>query len=310
LAALQLNLARTGSDRFAISCLDPQVLADRLGSVFDVVLVDAPCSGQVLLSRGRQTASSWSTKQIQHSASRQSRILDAATRLLRSGGQLIYSTCTFAEAENEAQVSRLISAGCVDAAEVARLQEYGSNVQGCYRLWPQRHDCAGSFAASLVANGRNVAAGTPCRSKRSKATNRRQGSQAEPSWEQWFRPLGESVRTQMVDSVVWGWPSDAPAWVEELAVAGPELAHRTGQTWKPAHAAALRRVDRGSSWQDVEVDAELACRFVRGETIPCQQAGWQVVKFAGRPLGWAKGSGAIGKNHLPAVARMNCELPG
>ncbi len=303
IAALQFNLARTGSDRFAVSCLDPQVLADRVGGVFDLVLVDAPCSGQALVSRGRQSTSALSDKQISHSAARQNRILDAAMRLLRSDGQLIYSTCTFAEAENESQVTRLIDSGIAESRSVDRLADYQSVLPACYRLWPHRHACAGSFAASLTA----VRGGPAVAEDR---TSRHKRDEPPTDLSQWFESIAESTRTRSFDSVIVGWPSDTPPWIDDLAISGPELAHRTGQTWKPSHAASLRRVARMTSLQSVEVNAEVAKRFMLGETIPCQGVGWHVVKWEDRPLGWIKSNGTMGKNHLPASARMTGEILG
>ena len=106
--ALRYNLARTGSDRYAVSSMDPEQLIRYVHGRFDCVLVDAPCSGQALFARGKQTEAAFSPKQIDHSARRQERILDAAIQLLKPGGKLVYSTCTFAHAENESQVSRLV----------------------------------------------------------------------------------------------------------------------------------------------------------------------------------------------------------
>ncbi|MEC7407264.1 MAG: RNA methylase, NOL1/NOP2/sun family protein, partial [Planctomycetota bacterium] len=69
IAALSSNLSRTGSNRFAVTSLDPEHLVEKIGAVFDLVLVDAPCSGQAMLSRGKQTSSSFSRQQVEHSAS-------------------------------------------------------------------------------------------------------------------------------------------------------------------------------------------------------------------------------------------------
>ncbi len=299
IGALQMNLARTGSDRFAVSNLDPDALADRLSGVFDIVVVDAPCSGQAMVGRGKQKVSSLSTNQVQHSASRQSRILDAAVRLLRDGGKLVYSTCTFAQAENEAHAVRLMDTGIVESDPVERLAPYESRA-GCYRLWPHIHDCAGSFAASLRVNeGGRVG-----------MRRRRDQDQAKLPLDltQWYDSFAETTRPRILGSVIFGWPSDAPDWVDDVAVAGPELAHRAGQTWKPSHAAALRRVPRAASLQAIEIDDSTAKVYLRGEPIGCDGNGWHVVRLGGRPLGWLKGNGSLGKNHLPAAARMQGEL--
>jgi 16S rRNA C967 or C1407 C5-methylase (RsmB/RsmF family)/NOL1/NOP2/fmu family ribosome biogenesis protein len=300
LGALQLNLARTGSDRYAISSLDPEALADQLPGAFDVVVVDAPCSGQALIARGKQNRSALSTSQIEHSASRQRRILDAALKLLRDGGTLVYSTCTFSEAENEAQVSRLVDRGAAEPFPLGALDSYRSG-EASYRLWPHVHACAGSFAARLRVSG-NQRQGSERRSGASRRVQR------PADWHDWFEDHGPTLRLWQLDSRLIGWPDDAPPWVESIAIAGPELAHRTGQTWKPAHAAALRRVESCTAACHIDLDAAEAKRYLRGETIAVQTDGWQVARYRGRPLGWIKGSAGIGKNHLLASARTRGEL--
>lgn len=299
LGALKMNLARTGSDRFAVSSLDPEKLADRLSGVFDIVLVDAPCSGQAMVGRGKQRVSSLSEKQIQHSAQRQSRILDAAIRLLRDGGKLAYSTCTFAEAENEAHARKLIKEGIAEPDDLERLAPYETE-PACYRLWPHLHACAGSFASSLrIHDG-----GQPTQRRRFGRDRER----VFVDMTQWYGDLAETTRLQTLDSVIMGWPADAPDWVDEVSVGGPELAHRTGQTWRPSHAAALRRVPRAESLHSFEVDDQAAKVYLRGEPIECSGVGWNVVRLEGRPLGWIKGDGKVGKNHLPTASRIQGEL--
>ncbi len=310
LPALAFNLARTGSDRYAISSCDPTELASRLGGVFDVVMVDAPCSGQALLSRRRQRASAMSEKQIRHSAARQNRILDAAVELLATGGRMVYSTCTFAEAENESQVQRLVQAKKVNHLPVDRLKSYQSSRPGCYRLWPHRHRCAGAFAALTEVIGGSLPATINQSGRRpverTRKTSRRP-AKVPDELQQWFGPWDGSLRIHPIGSIIVGWPSDVPAWVEDLATWGPELAHRTGQTWKPAHAAALRRGSVPWKLPHVDVDTEVAIRFVAGQPIPCQGSGWQIVRHEDRPLGWVKSNGSVGKNHLPAAARMELQ---
>ncbi len=299
LGALQLNLARTGSDRYGVSNLDPAILADHLDGVFDLVLVDAPCSGQAMLGRGKQQTASLSSKQIGHSAVRQTRILDAAIRLLRNGGKLVYSTCTFAEAENELQISRLIASDLARPDPIDALAPY-QTLDGCYRLWPHRHDCDGAFAASLRINRADVAGNRPFAP--------RNESRVPDVLSAWYRDYQDAVRIHQTDSIIYGWPRDVPDWIEQFAVAGPELAHLVGQTWKPSHAAALRRVPRAMPQLGIEIDAPTAKQFMRGEAIVCNGSDWLVVRLGGRPLGWIKASGGIGKNHLPKSARMQGEL--
>ncbi|MCC9603059.1 SAM-dependent methyltransferase [Stieleria sp. JC731] len=302
IAPLAFNLARTGSNRYAISSMDPEQLADLLGGVFDIVVVDAPCSGQALLGRGKQTLASITLPQIEHSAARAQRILAAAVKLLRPGGRLVFSTCTFAELENEAQVRWLIDQFPIRPLPLDRLQSYcsvdGSNCT--YRLWPHQHQCAGSFAASLSSEATTPADG----SYREPKKKRKDKSKTDVEFPDAIRSVvcEDEVRTHASDVVLWGWPIDAPAWVESIATCGPELAYRTGRTWKPSHQLARRR---DLQFTDVvDVDDECAKTYLSGQPIPCDKNGWRVVRHQNRGLGWVKASGGIGKNHLPSTARL------
>jgi 16S rRNA C967 or C1407 C5-methylase (RsmB/RsmF family)/NOL1/NOP2/fmu family ribosome biogenesis protein len=320
IAPLTYNLSRTGSDRFAVSCMDPEKLADSVPGQFDLVLVDAPCSGQALIGRDKRSTDALSLKQIQHSAARQERILNAAVKLLRPGGRLVYSTCTFAHAENESQTDRLVTDGVAKPLPVTSLAEYATG-ESTYRLWPHRHNCAGSFAAALEVTKEEDDELAIEPSYRLKRKNRKRESdqkkdqarllQAIPLGD-WYQSSISLKRMKLTDAVLYGWPDDAPQWVTEVAVDGPEIAHRTGQTWKPAHAGALRRTSLcGTGFvgaEAVDVDADTAASFFAGETIQCKTKGWQVVRYRDRPIGWTKASGGAGKNHLPSTARFEGSL--
>ncbi|KAA5546203.1 SAM-dependent methyltransferase [Roseiconus nitratireducens] len=306
-APLAFNLARTGNPRYAISSSDPDVLADRLAGQFDLVLVDAPCSGQALLGRGKQSVAALSSRQIEHSAGRARRILSAAVRLLRPGGQLVFSTCTFAEQENESQVRWLLGQPEIVSDPLDRLLAYRSSELDCaWRLWPHLHDCAGGFAASLRVSGATDGRHETSAVTRSTAGRgrRRDPSEAIPDGlAEWYEdpPRRCCVR----GAVAWGWPDDAPEWTESVAVAGPEIAYRTGRTWKPSYDAALRRTGNMRAVGSVDVSADQAVLFLGGHPIECGGNGWCVVRHRGRPLGWAKVTRKTGKNHLPAAARMD-----
>ncbi len=167
LAPLELTLARTGSERYVVSNCDPDFLAEQVPNQFDAILCDAPCSGQTLIGKGKQSLSSISSQAIELNASRQTRILDAAAQLVRPGGRIVYSTCTLASAENELQATHFIARHpdwyIETPAELqTRLSGRSPQVdfvlsnlksplhEGCYRIWPHRDHCAGGFAVVLV----------------------------------------------------------------------------------------------------------------------------------------------------------------
>ncbi|MCM2372806.1 methyltransferase RsmF C-terminal domain-like protein [Aporhodopirellula aestuarii] len=335
-APLAYNLARTGSDQYAVTSENPEALADKFPELFDFVLVDAPCSGQAMMARGKQSPSAVQASHIALNADRQNRILTAAERLLRPGGTIVYSTCTFAIDENEGQVRFMIEQLGLNASPMQRLEPFLTELSDCpapdalrcsYRLWPHRNPCAGSFAARLskpVSTSNDPIDGDVSdhddpendrdridASWRRSTTSRSRDDAMVPrdAVEQLpflIRVDDERYRFVLRDWIIEGNPPDAPDWVSEPCVFGPEVAHRTGTTWKPSHAAALRRTSAIADVECIEVDDETALKYLAGETIPAtEQTGWLVVRHRGRPLGWIKSDGRIGKNHLARFARLD-----
>lgn len=152
LSLLTVALERTGYGNQLVTNLEVEQLAQLCGPVFDCVLVDAPCTGQTMVARGKQSMAAFGAAQIAHSSARQQRILRAASGLVKLGGRLVYSTCAYSFAENEAIVMQFAGAhpGWQLSAQTG-LEAWSSPVAaGCYRVWPHRHGCSGAFAALLV----------------------------------------------------------------------------------------------------------------------------------------------------------------
>ncbi len=101
---LASNLERMGA-RAVVTSAEPERLADVLPQFFDRVMVDAPCSGEGMFRKDEGAVADWSEAHVSACAQRQSFILRSADRMLRPGGVLVYSTCTFAPEENEAVVA-------------------------------------------------------------------------------------------------------------------------------------------------------------------------------------------------------------
>jgi NOL1/NOP2/sun family putative RNA methylase len=106
--ALTRNIDRWGARNVIITCETPQKLANRFGPVFDKVLVDGPCSGEGTFRSSPRETRRWSPSFSQRCASIQDEILWQAGKLIRPGGVLVYSTCTFNHLENEGSVSRFL----------------------------------------------------------------------------------------------------------------------------------------------------------------------------------------------------------
>jgi 16S rRNA C967 or C1407 C5-methylase (RsmB/RsmF family)/NOL1/NOP2/fmu family ribosome biogenesis protein len=106
---LAVNVERWGAGNVVITNESPERLADHFGAFFDRVLVDAPCSGEGMFRKDMGARRDWSPEMVAGCAVRQRNILRVAAKLVRPGGYLLYSTCTFAPEEDEAVVNGLLN---------------------------------------------------------------------------------------------------------------------------------------------------------------------------------------------------------
>ena len=98
---LSRNIERMGIANALVTNEHPQVLAKKYAGYFDRVLIDAPCSGEGMFRKEEAAVTDWSLETVQMCARRQAEILQSGAQLVRPGGRLVYSTCTFAPEENE-----------------------------------------------------------------------------------------------------------------------------------------------------------------------------------------------------------------
>ena len=162
---LSRNVERMGICNAAVLNETPDRLAERFSSFFDCIVVDAPCSGEGMFRKEPVALEEWSEENVALCASRQDEILDAALQMLAPGGRLIYSTCTFAPAEDEGTLSRLLERypelELADLPEApgfvpARADWYipaAPGIEKAVRLFPHRLCGEGHFAAKLVRRG-------------------------------------------------------------------------------------------------------------------------------------------------------------
>lgn len=156
------NLSRCAISPCGVSCLDSKVLAEKYCAVFDLVIVDAPCSGQSLLARGESALGALNPLTIKSNANRQKRILANSAKCVTDGGYLAYITCTFSQEENEAVVEWFLRKfPDYQAMEVKILQSFRTAYSSvpAYRLFPQQGLGSGAFACILRKQGeKNISA--------------------------------------------------------------------------------------------------------------------------------------------------------
>ncbi len=156
--AMSFNLARCGVYNTCILRMDG-LQAEKLQMKFDRVLLDAPCSCEGVIAKDATRKTSHTPQDVDYCASRQDKLIEAAARMVRAGGILVYSTCSFAPEENEMVVDRLLQKfGNI----IVEPLEYGSNgltrfgdiifdsqLKNARRLYPHIHDTTGFFIARL-----------------------------------------------------------------------------------------------------------------------------------------------------------------
>jgi len=152
LGILRHNLGRCGIANAFTQRLDPAEFAERAPAAFDLVITDAPCSGQSLLAKGIENPGCFHPNIVKGNAKRQRRILSASADCTRPGGHLLYSTCTFALDENEKSIAWLLKRRAdLRPLEVPHLDPWRSPHAEfpAYRLYPQTGIGAGAFVCLL-----------------------------------------------------------------------------------------------------------------------------------------------------------------
>lgn len=306
LPVLQDALANQGYDNYAVTHADLEELNARCDSIFDCVLVDAPCTGQSMLAKGKQTLAAFSSGQIEHSSQRQERILNAASKLVRPGGRLVYSTCSFSWDENEAIVSSFLkSHGNFQSIEIPALQPWHSDsVAGCYRLWPHRHPTSGAFAAVMLKHESD-----PEQTNEHSRRARRQPQHKTIKESSLGLPVRLLPQHQLyrAKDTVFLVSEHRPASLKDIGYLGIPIAKQRSSRWEPLHPLARLQCLRQQECSRVTLQDTEACLYVEGQSLRLPDLvgkGWQLIEWSGKTLGWAKVSNGVVKNHFPKSCRQ------
>ena len=293
---LSRNIERMGIANALVTNEHPTRLAQRFAGCFDRVLIDAPCSGEGMFRKEEAAVTDWSEETVAMCARRQREILHCAAELVRPGGRLVYSTCTFAPEENEQTVAAFLADHPDFSAEALTAPWFEPGENGSYRLWPHKLLGEGHFAAVLRRTGeeeRSQPAAAPA-------------AKLPPEWTQFARELGiplpAGYPVQFGQSLYWT-PEGMPD-LKGLKVERPglELGEAKKGRFEPAHALALwlKSCDRV---QDCAADSPELKAYMHGEVIPSEHRGWCLVTADGYSIGWGKGDGTVLKNHYPKGLR-------
>ncbi len=292
---LSRNIERLGIANALVTNEHPQRLAERYAGFFDRVLIDAPCSGEGMFRKEEAAVTDWSEETVQMCARRQAEILHSGAALVRPGGRLVYSTCTFAPEENEQVVAEFLNTHPEFVPETTEAPWFVPGENGTFRMWPHKLLGEGHFAAVLRRKGEAFADDPMPR-----------GERLPREWTAFAQQLGITLPAGNAllfgRSLFWT-PWDMPD-IRGIKVERPglELGEIKKDRFEPAHALALW-LQKANNVQDIPGDSPLIQAYMHGETIPSDKTGWCLVTVDGYSIGWGKGDGNVLKNHYPKGLR-------
>lgn len=292
---LSRNIERMGVANALVTNEHPERLADRFPGFFDRILVDAPCSGEGMFRKEEAAVTDWSEETVTMCARRQAEILHSAAKMLRPGGRLVYSTCTFAPEEDEGTVGAFLAAHPEFSPEPVDAPWFEAGENASYRLWPHKLLGEGHFAAVLRKSGTSdddvfspTVASLP------------------KQWSEFADAMGICLGAGR--ALTFGqslyWVSDEMPDLARLKVLRPglELGQVRKDRFEPAHALALwlRNCKCEVSFPP---ESESIRSYLHGDVIASNVKGWCLVKAGNYSIGWAKGDGNVLKNHYPKGLR-------
>ena len=292
---LSRNIERMGVSNALVTNENVENLAKRFAGFFDRGLVDAPCSGEGMFRKEEAAVTDWSQETVEMCARRQAEILNSAAKLVRPGGRLVYSTCTFAPEEDEGAVAAFLESHPDFSPEILETPWFAPVENGGHRMWPHKLLGEGHFAAVLRKNEGEE--GDPPISG---------GEKLPKEWLSFAKEMGIQLPAGKAVSfghnLFWA-PAEMPD-IQKLKVLRPglELGEVKKGRFEPAHALALWLKDCANV-QSYGADSEEMKAYIHGEVVSSEKKGWCLVQADGYSIGWGKGDGRVLKNHYPKGLR-------
>ena len=287
------NVERMGVKNAVVTCETPEKLAQIFENYFDKILVDAPCSGEGMFRKNADEAlAEWSEENVALCAARQKRILTEAVKMLKAGGKLVYSTCTFAPQEDEEQTAWLVE----NYPQMRLISQE--------KLYPHKIKGEGHFVALFEKHGEATNACV----KETKPFLSKESERAFRAFEKECLQNVSFLNLHEAGGVLYALP-DRVFDFKGLSVlrAGLRLGEVKNGRFEPSHSLAL--ASQKTEWKNAvdlsQSDPRLE-KYLRGETIEAETAnGWCIVCVEGFPIGLGKAVNGTIKNHIPKGLRKN-----
>lgn len=303
---LKENMTKWGVSNSVVTSNDPADF-DRLPNYFDLIVVDAPCSGEGMFRKDKEARKEWSIDNVQLCAARQKRIVMDVWGALQPGGYLVYSTCTFNSDENENNVEWFIQEtnASLIAIETVAFKK-GRNDVGFYAL-PSEVDTEGFFIAVLQKPGE---------AKQRKFAFKKKADlvnfSAEKLKDYYVSDENSVVQwKEFLFSVPKVFLEDIHFIYSSLHTIklGTEIGEVTHKGWNPKEGLALNPSIQNSSISKIELTLELALSYLHGDTFSLEgKQGYYLMTYQNEPLGWIKHLGNRFNNLYPKEWRIKMRL--
>lgn len=335
LGPLEENLVRWGCPRSVVTSSRPADFSG-LTHFFDLILVDAPCSGEGMFRKDPDTISHWSPGNLLTCESRQKEILEAVLPALKPGGRLIYSTCTFNPGENEQQVRWLLDHDpCLLEMVPVNLPadwgwmqgdaHFGEEMAHTWRALPHLVKGEGFFFAVLqkTREGNDFHSAASSTRKKNKPAPRnepagRKNEKPPANWlEDWLCEAGSFLvmnQEETASAIPGAWEEEINKLRQHVRVrkAGIELGEWKHGKFIPSHDLALT-TQLAASVPGIDVSREDALRFLKKmdmQQVSLPARGWYVVKHQNLGIGWVRALDNRMNNHLPGHLRIQKPIEG
>lgn len=302
--ALVKNLEMAGVVNAVVTSEKPEKLAKVFEGFFDKVLVDAPCSGEGMFRKNPLMVKDYKERGVEYYAPLQKEIMEQAVAMLKPGGSLVYSTCTFSAEENEGMVQWIlenypemsVESGMDFAGRDCGHPEWiGSDqeeIKRAYRMWPHRIDGEGHFAV-LMKKAEGPVKKAAMGSSKVKLTEEAKA---------FFRefPIDDSHGYYVdLDNKLYLVPEEMPI-VKGIRVvrSGLYLGLMKKNRFEPSQAMAMAlKMEEVCKKIDFSIDDGRVLKYLKCETIMTDgPEGYVLIGVDGYPLGWGKLKNAVLKN--------------
>ena len=313
---LSQNIERMGIKNAIVTNEDSFVLASHFPGFFNAIQVDAPCSGEGMFRKLPEAIEQWSMENVAICAARQKEILDNAAVMLKPGGTIVYSTCTFSKEENE------------DVIEYFLERHPDFTLEEMERFWPHKVDGEGHFVAKLVRRGCVDTDLKADRKTKKNKNSKNRKNETKPA----LTKENMKLLSEFLDETI---SEDMAAWIKNsrLVMFGEQLyrlpdievdikglkVQRAGlhigefkkQRFEPSHSLALAlKISEAKNVVKLTWDDPQTTGFFNGQSVmlsdeqtaECKK-GWALVCVDGYTAGWGKVNGTQVKNHYPKGLR-------